>query len=152
LIEIELVPKAVIIDIESYQKTLNAINLAKLLSFSETDLKNGNIVTHENAKKRFEKTIGKIKYRRIASKFSDRKKDIKEKSHPSAHCMIYHIMGRYPSLNLRMPPPKGGKRRRQKKEKLGGGHMKALVRLFVIKHPSLIITTLPQEGYNVPEF
>ena len=53
--------KAVIIDIESYQKTLNAINLAKLLSFSETDLKNGNIVTHEEAKKRFEKTIGKIK-------------------------------------------------------------------------------------------
>jgi prevent-host-death family protein len=49
--------KAVIIDIESYQKTLNAINLAKLLSFSEIDLKNGNIVTHEEAKKRFEKTI-----------------------------------------------------------------------------------------------
>jgi prevent-host-death family protein len=29
--------KAVIIDIESCQKTLNAINLAKLLSFSEMD-------------------------------------------------------------------------------------------------------------------
>jgi prevent-host-death family protein len=53
--------KAVIIDIESYQKTLNAINLAKLLSFSEIDLKKGNIVTHEEAKKRFEKTIGKTK-------------------------------------------------------------------------------------------
>jgi prevent-host-death family protein len=53
--------KAVIIDIESYQKTLNAINLAKLLNFSEMDLKNGNIVTHEEARKRFEKTIGKIK-------------------------------------------------------------------------------------------
>jgi prevent-host-death family protein len=53
--------KAVIIDIESYQKTLNAIHLAKLLSFSEMDLKDGNIVTHEEAKKRFEKTIGKIK-------------------------------------------------------------------------------------------
>jgi prevent-host-death family protein len=53
--------KAVIIDIESYQKTLNAINLAKLLSFSEIDLKNGNTVTHEDAKKRFEKTIGKMK-------------------------------------------------------------------------------------------
>jgi prevent-host-death family protein len=52
--------KAVIIDIESYQKTLNAINLAKLLSFSEKDLRNGNIVTHEEAKKRFEKTIGKL--------------------------------------------------------------------------------------------
>ncbi|MDR1047723.1 MAG: type II toxin-antitoxin system Phd/YefM family antitoxin [Treponema sp.] len=53
--------KAVLIDIESYQKTLNAINLAKLLSFSEMDLKNGSTVTHEEAKKRFEKTIGKIK-------------------------------------------------------------------------------------------
>ena len=52
--------KAVILDIESYQKFLNAINLAKLLSFSEKDLKNGNIVTHEEAKKRFKKTIGKI--------------------------------------------------------------------------------------------
>jgi prevent-host-death family protein len=49
--------KAVIIDIESYQKTLNVINVAKLLSFSEMDLKNGNTVTHEEAKKRFEKTI-----------------------------------------------------------------------------------------------
>jgi prevent-host-death family protein len=53
--------KAVIIDIESYQKMLNAINLAKLLSFSEMDLKKGNVVTHEEAKKRFEKTIGKVK-------------------------------------------------------------------------------------------
>jgi prevent-host-death family protein len=53
--------KAVIIDIESYQKTLQAINLAKLLSFSEMDLEKGNVVTHEEAKKRFEKTIGKIK-------------------------------------------------------------------------------------------
>jgi prevent-host-death family protein len=53
--------KAVIVDIESYQKTLNAINLAKLLSFSEIDLKNGNTITHEDAKKRFEKTIGKTK-------------------------------------------------------------------------------------------
>jgi prevent-host-death family protein len=49
--------KAVMIDIESYQRTLNAINLAKLLSFSEMDLKNGDIITHEEAKKRFEKTI-----------------------------------------------------------------------------------------------
>jgi prevent-host-death family protein len=51
--------KAVIIDIESYQKTLNAINLAKLLSFGERDIKNGNVITHENAKKIFEKTLGR---------------------------------------------------------------------------------------------
>ncbi|MDR3301994.1 MAG: type II toxin-antitoxin system Phd/YefM family antitoxin [Spirochaetaceae bacterium] len=52
---------AVVIDIEIYQKTLNAINLVKLLSFSEIDLKNGNTLTHEEAKKRFEKTIGETK-------------------------------------------------------------------------------------------
>ena len=51
--------KAVIIDIKSYQKTLNAINLAKLLSFGEKDIKNGNVITHETAKKIFEKTLGK---------------------------------------------------------------------------------------------
>jgi len=54
--------KAVIIDIESYQKTLNAITLAKLLSFGEKDIKNGNIITHENAKKVFEKTLGRKKH------------------------------------------------------------------------------------------
>ena len=51
--------KAVIIDIESYQKTLNAIYLAKLLSFGEKDIKNGNVINHETAKKIFEKTLGK---------------------------------------------------------------------------------------------
>jgi prevent-host-death family protein len=49
--------KAVIIDIESYQKTLNAINLAKLLSFGEKDIKNGNLISHNDAKKIFEKTL-----------------------------------------------------------------------------------------------
>ena len=53
--------KAVIIDIESYQKTINAINLAKLLSFGEKDISNGNLVTHANAKKIFEKTLGSKK-------------------------------------------------------------------------------------------
>ena len=51
--------KAVIIDIESYQKTLNAISLAKLLSFGEKDIKNGNVISHENAKKIFEKTLSR---------------------------------------------------------------------------------------------
>ena len=49
--------KAVIIDIESYQKTLNAINLAKLLSFGEKDIKKGNLISHEDAKKMFENTL-----------------------------------------------------------------------------------------------
>jgi prevent-host-death family protein len=51
--------KAVIIDIISYQKTINAINLAKLLSFSEKDIKKGNTTTHENARKIFEKTLNR---------------------------------------------------------------------------------------------
>jgi PHD/YefM family antitoxin component YafN of YafNO toxin-antitoxin module len=49
--------KAVIIDILSYQKTINAINLAKLLSFGEKDIKNSNLISHEDAKKIFEKTL-----------------------------------------------------------------------------------------------
>jgi prevent-host-death family protein len=49
--------KAVIIDIESYQKTINAINLAKLLSFSEKNIKEGNTISHESAKKIFEETL-----------------------------------------------------------------------------------------------
>jgi len=53
--------KAVIIDIESYQKTLNAISLAKLLSFGEKDIKSGKVISHENAKKTFEKTLGRKK-------------------------------------------------------------------------------------------
>ena len=52
--------KAVIIDIESYQKTLNAIYLAKLLNFGKKDIKNKNVVNHETAKKIFEKTLGRI--------------------------------------------------------------------------------------------
>ena len=54
--------KAVIIDIESYQKTINAIHLAKLLSFGEKDIRNGNVITHENAKKIFEKALGRGKH------------------------------------------------------------------------------------------
>ena len=50
--------KAVIIDVESYQKTINAINLAKLLSFGEEDIKNGITVSHRDAKKILEKTLG----------------------------------------------------------------------------------------------
>jgi len=31
--------------------------LAKLLSFGEKDIKNGNVISHESAKKIFEKTL-----------------------------------------------------------------------------------------------
>ena len=49
--------KAVIIDIVSYQKIINAINLAKLLSFGDKDIKKGKTITHDDAKKMFEKTL-----------------------------------------------------------------------------------------------
>ncbi|MDR0322649.1 MAG: type II toxin-antitoxin system Phd/YefM family antitoxin [Treponema sp.] len=49
--------KAVIIDIVSYQRTLNAINLAKLLSFGEKDIKNGNLISYEDAKRMFEEKL-----------------------------------------------------------------------------------------------
>jgi hypothetical protein len=35
-----------------------------------------------------------------------------------------------------------------KKEKRGGGHMKTSIRLLIIKHPSLLITTIPRKGYR----
>jgi prevent-host-death family protein len=53
--------KAVIVDIESYQKTINAIHLAKLLSFSEKDIQAGNTISHASAKKTFEKKLKKGK-------------------------------------------------------------------------------------------
>jgi len=44
---------------ESYQEKLNSIHLAKLLNFGERDIKNGNVINHEIAKKIFEKTLGR---------------------------------------------------------------------------------------------
>jgi len=49
--------KAVIIDIESYQKTINAISLARLLSAGEKDIRDGNLISHEDAKMVFEKAL-----------------------------------------------------------------------------------------------
>ena len=56
--------KAVIIDIEIYQKTIDAVNLAKLLSFCEKDISNGKLVTHAKAKKIFEETLKKSSYQK----------------------------------------------------------------------------------------
>jgi len=44
---------------ESYQEKLNLIRLAKLLNFGEKDIKNGNVINHETAKKIFEKILGR---------------------------------------------------------------------------------------------
>ena len=47
--------------INSCKKIINAINLAKLLSFAEKDIENGKTITHDNAKKIFEKTLNRNK-------------------------------------------------------------------------------------------
>jgi hypothetical protein len=51
----------VVIDIESYQKTIYVINLAKLLHFGEKDIKDGNLISHEDAKHLFEKILNQKK-------------------------------------------------------------------------------------------
>jgi len=50
--------KAVIIDIDSYQNLINAVNLMKIISIGDRDIKNGKIVSHEDVKKQVEKTLG----------------------------------------------------------------------------------------------
>jgi len=50
--------KAVIIDIDSYQNLINSVNLMKIISIGDRDIKNGKIVSHEDVKKRIEKNLG----------------------------------------------------------------------------------------------
>ncbi len=50
--------KAVIIDIDSYQNLINSINLMKIISIGDRDIKNGKIVSHEDVKKHIEKILG----------------------------------------------------------------------------------------------
>ena len=44
--------KAVLMDVKQYQTIVNAINLMKIISIGENDLKNGKIYTHENLQKK----------------------------------------------------------------------------------------------------
>jgi len=50
--------KAVIIDIDSYQNLINSVNLMKIISIGDRDIKNGKIVSHEDVKKHIEKILG----------------------------------------------------------------------------------------------
>ena len=47
--------KAVILDIDSYQNLVNAVNLMKIISIGDRDIKNGKTVSHEDVKKSIEK-------------------------------------------------------------------------------------------------
>jgi prevent-host-death family protein len=53
--------KAVLMDIESYEKTLHAINLSRLLHLSEKSAVDGKLIPHEKVKERIEETLKRIK-------------------------------------------------------------------------------------------
>ncbi|MCL1812815.1 MAG: type II toxin-antitoxin system Phd/YefM family antitoxin [Treponema sp.] len=48
--------KAVLMDVKQYQNIINAVNLMKILSIGEKDLKNGKCYTHDELKSKI-KTI-----------------------------------------------------------------------------------------------
>jgi prevent-host-death family protein len=54
--------KAVLIDIESYEKTIHAVNLSKLLQLSEKSAAGGKLIPHEKVKARIEETLKRIKH------------------------------------------------------------------------------------------
>lgn len=49
--------KAVILDVDSYQNLVNAINLMKIISIGDSDFKNGRVVAHEEIKKKMSKIL-----------------------------------------------------------------------------------------------
>jgi prevent-host-death family protein len=51
--------KAVLVDIESYEKTICAINLSRLLHLSEKSAIDGKLIPHEKVKARIEETLNK---------------------------------------------------------------------------------------------
>lgn len=44
--------KAILMDVKQYQNIVNALNLMKILSIGENDIKNGRVYTHEEVKKK----------------------------------------------------------------------------------------------------
>ena len=48
--------KAVLMDVKQYQAIIDTINLLKILSIGEKDIRNGRVYTHEQVKKKI-KTI-----------------------------------------------------------------------------------------------
>ena len=49
--------KAVLMDVKQYQNIINAINLMKILSIGEKDLKSGSVYTHAELKSKIKKII-----------------------------------------------------------------------------------------------
>ncbi len=46
--------KAILLDINSYQNIIDSINLMKIISIGEDDIKNGRFVTHEELDKKIQ--------------------------------------------------------------------------------------------------
>ncbi len=49
--------KAVILDVDSYQNLVDAINLMKIISIGDRDIRNGKTVTHEDLMKKISKIL-----------------------------------------------------------------------------------------------
>jgi prevent-host-death family protein len=49
--------KAVLMDVKYYQNIINSINLLKILSIGENDLKNNRIYTHEEVQKKIKSIL-----------------------------------------------------------------------------------------------
>ncbi|GAB6091438.1 type II toxin-antitoxin system Phd/YefM family antitoxin [Spirochaeta dissipatitropha] len=50
--------KAVLLDVASYQKIIDAINLMKVISIGENDIKNGRVVTSEELDNDIQQLLG----------------------------------------------------------------------------------------------
>lgn len=50
--------KAVLLDVESYQKIIDAINLMKIVSIGQNDIRNGRFVTDEELNNRVQELLG----------------------------------------------------------------------------------------------
>jgi len=50
--------KAVLMDVKQYQTIINAVNLMKIISIGENDIKNGRIYTHEEVKRKIDSILG----------------------------------------------------------------------------------------------
>ncbi len=49
--------KAILLDINSYQNIIDSINLMKIISIGEDDIKNGRFVTHEELDKKIQEIL-----------------------------------------------------------------------------------------------
>jgi len=49
--------KAILLDINSYQNIIDSINLMKIISIGEDDIKNGRVITHEELDKKIQKIL-----------------------------------------------------------------------------------------------